>query len=69
VPEGDRIQIAYIAAIADAVSPLPPPPPRGAGEVANLLRRTNEKVAFGQLRVPAAAEEFMNEAVRALERA
>jgi multiple sugar transport system substrate-binding protein len=69
VPEGDRIQIAYIAAIADAVSPLPPPPPRGAGEVANLLRRTNEKVAFGQLRVPAAADEFMNEAVRALERA
>jgi hypothetical protein len=37
--------------------------------VANLLRRTNEKVAFGQLRVPQAAEEFVAEAARVLERA
>lgn len=69
VPEGDRIQIDYIAAIAGAVSPLPPPPPRGAGEVANLLRRTNERVAFNQLRVPQAAEEFVAESTRILERA
>jgi multiple sugar transport system substrate-binding protein len=69
VPEGDRIQIDYIAAIAGNVAARPPPPPRGAGEVANLLRRTNEQVAFGQLRVPQAAEQFVAECGRILERA
>jgi multiple sugar transport system substrate-binding protein len=69
VPEGDRTQIAYIAAIAGIVGQLPPPPPSGAGEISQLLRRINERVAFGQLRVPQAAEEFVNEGNRILGRA
>lgn len=68
VPEGDRIQIAYIADIGSVVGQIPPPPPSGAGEIAQLLRRTNERVAFNQLRVPQAAEEFVNEANRILNR-
>ena len=69
VPEGDRIQIDYIAAISRVVGQIPPPPPSGAGEIENLLRRMNERVAFGQLRVPQAAEEFVAEAGRVLGRA
>jgi multiple sugar transport system substrate-binding protein len=65
----DRAQVAYIGAIGSLVAPLPPPPPRGAGEIDQLLRRTNERVAFGQLRVPAAADEFIAEAGRVLARA
>jgi multiple sugar transport system substrate-binding protein len=69
VPENDRLQIAYIASIGSVVAQIPPPPPSGAGEIAQLLRRTNERVAFNQLRVPQAAEEFVNEATRILGRA
>jgi multiple sugar transport system substrate-binding protein len=69
VPEGDQIQIAYIASIGSVVGQIPPPPPSGAGEISQLLRRTNERVAFNQLRVPQAAEEFVTEANRILGRA
>jgi multiple sugar transport system substrate-binding protein len=65
----DRAQVTYIGAIGPVVAALPPPPPRGAGEVEQLLRRTNERVAFGQLRVPAAADEFVAEVGRVLARA
>jgi multiple sugar transport system substrate-binding protein len=68
VPEGDRIQIAYIASIGSVVGQIPPPPPSGAGEIEQLLKRVNERVAFNQLRVPQAAEEFVNEATRILGR-
>jgi multiple sugar transport system substrate-binding protein len=67
--ELDRAQVTYIGAIGPVVAALPPPPPRGAGEVDQLLRRTNERVAFGQLRVPAAADEFVAEVGRVLARA
>ena len=69
VPEADRVQIAYIADVAPMIGALPPPPPRGAGEIEQLIRRVNERVAFGQLRVPQAAEEFTAEAGRVLARA
>jgi len=69
VPEGDRIQIAYIASITSVVGQIPPPPPSGAGEIEQLLKRVNERVAFNQLRVPQAAEEFVAEAGRILGRA
>jgi multiple sugar transport system substrate-binding protein len=69
VPEQDRVQITFIEQLAQHVSPIPPPPPRGAGEMQTLLRRVNEQVAFGQLRVPQAADQFMTELARVLERA
>jgi multiple sugar transport system substrate-binding protein len=69
VPEGDRVQIAYIADVAPVIGALPPPPPRGAGEIEQLIRRVNERVAFGQLRPAQAGEEFTAEAGRVLARA
>jgi multiple sugar transport system substrate-binding protein len=64
-----KAQVEYISLIADRVSPIPPPPPRGAGEIEQLLRRVYEKVSLGQSNVPAAATEFHDEAGRVLARA
>jgi multiple sugar transport system substrate-binding protein len=67
--EGARAQIQYISLLADKVGPLPPPPPRGAGEIQNLLRRAHESITVGGTSVPQATDSFMAEAQRTLERA
>jgi multiple sugar transport system substrate-binding protein len=64
-----RMQIEYLALLRDRTSPLPPPPPRGAGEIEHLLRRTWESMSIGGTRVPQAADQFMADAQRTLERA
>lgn len=64
-----KAQIEYISLIADRVSPLPLPPPRGAGEIEQLLRRVYETMSVGSASVPQAADQFMAEARRTLERA
>lgn len=64
-----KAQVEFISLIADQVSPIPPPPPKGAGENEQLIRRVYEKVSLGQSTVPAAATEFHAEAARVLERA
>jgi multiple sugar transport system substrate-binding protein len=72
LPNADELakaQIDYIALMADRVSPLPPPPPAGAGEIEQqLLRRTYESISVGGARVPEAADRFMAEARRILDR-
>jgi multiple sugar transport system substrate-binding protein len=50
-----RAMVDYIALCSDKVSPLPPPPPTGAGEIQKLLNRQNQKVGFGQA-TPTVAE-------------
>ncbi|MBM3598057.1 MAG: carbohydrate ABC transporter substrate-binding protein [Alphaproteobacteria bacterium] len=69
VDELGRAQIEYISAIANNVSKLPPPPPKGAGEIEQLLKRVYETVSLGTAKVPDAATTFMTEAQKALERA
>jgi multiple sugar transport system substrate-binding protein len=72
LPEVDELgkaQIEYISLIADKVSPLPPPPPRGAGEIEQNLRRVYETISVGGAKVPQAADQFMGDAKRTLERA
>jgi multiple sugar transport system substrate-binding protein len=73
LPNADEMakaQIDYIALLADRVSPLPLPPPAGAGEIEQqLLRRTYESISIGGTRVPDAANTFMTEARRILDRA
>jgi len=51
----------YIDFISDKVSPLPPPPPRGAGEVLALLVRTNETIGFKRMSVVDGAKQFIRE--------
>jgi multiple sugar transport system substrate-binding protein len=64
-----RAQIDYLALLRDKTSPLPPPPPHGAGEIENLLRRSWESMSIGGTSVPQAADQFMADAQRTLERA
>jgi multiple sugar transport system substrate-binding protein len=69
VDELGKMQIDYISLIADKISALPPPPPKGAGEVEQLLRRVYETISVGGASVSQAADQFMTEARRAIERA
>lgn len=69
VDELGKMQIDYISLIADKISALPPPPPKGAGEVEQLLRRVYETISVGGASVSHAADQFMTEARRAIERA
>jgi multiple sugar transport system substrate-binding protein len=64
-----RAQIDYLVLLRDKTSPLPPPPPRGAGEIEHLLRRSWESMSIGGTAVPQAADQFMADAQRTLERA
>jgi multiple sugar transport system substrate-binding protein len=58
----------YISLISDKVGPLPPPPPRGAGEIQSVLRRVNEQVGFGRLTPADGAKQFVTEASAVLAR-
>jgi multiple sugar transport system substrate-binding protein len=63
-----RAMADYITLISDKVGPLPPPPPRGAGEIATLLRRVNEQVGFGRLTPADGAKQFVAESSSVLAR-
>ena len=63
-----RAMADYITLISDKVGPLPPPPPRGAGEIQTVLRRVNEQVGFGRLSPADGAKQFVAEATAILAR-
>ncbi|HKF70255.1 MAG TPA: extracellular solute-binding protein [Stellaceae bacterium] len=63
-----KAQTQYVSFIGDKVGALPPPPPAGAGEVQQLLRRVNEQVGFGKLSVADGAKQFVTEAKAILAR-
>lgn len=64
-----KAQVDYVAEVTKVASPLPPPPPKGAGEIETLLRRVADSVAFGKQDVKAGAAQFHTEAVNVLARA
>ena len=57
-----RAMSDYISFISEKVGPLPPAPPRGAGEIQILLQRVNEQVGFGRLTPADGAKQFVSEA-------
>jgi multiple sugar transport system substrate-binding protein len=63
-----RAMADYITLISEKVGPLPPPPPRGAGEIQTVLRRVNELVGFGRLTPADGAKQFVAEATAVLAR-
>jgi len=72
VPEADELgkqQIEFVGMVAKAAMRLPPPPPKGAGEIENLLRRVADSVAFGRVSVKDGARQFHAECVNILARA
>ena len=70
-PELDELgktMVDYISFVSDKVGDLPPPPPKGAGEIAFLLKRVNEEVGFGKTKVADAGKSFVAEAQSILAR-
>lgn len=64
-----KAMVDYVGYVTDKVGPLPPPPPKGAGEIAFLLRRVNEEVGFGKQKPKDAGTSFFKEATSILARA
>ena len=56
-----RAMSGYVAAISPLVTPLPPPPPKGAGEVLALLQRTNQTVGFKRMSAADAGKQFLRD--------
>jgi multiple sugar transport system substrate-binding protein len=61
--------IDYLNVVATHVSALPPPPPKGAGEIDRAIRPAFEGIAFGQKDLKVASQEFYDFAKTTLERA
>lgn len=66
VPEEEQKVFEFIEMITETASPLPSPPPQGAGEVDALLTRTNEDISFGRRSIGEAVDGFFSEAERIL---
>ena len=58
----DRQSVDFVTLVSSRVGPLPPPPPKGAGENELLLRRVSEQVAFGKMKPAEAGKQYMNDA-------
>ena len=58
--ELDRQSVDFVSLISGRVGPLPPPPPNGAGEIQQTLRRVNEEVGFRKLTTIAAGKQFIS---------
>jgi multiple sugar transport system substrate-binding protein len=61
--------IDYLDIVATSVSPLPPPPPKNAGELQRALRPAWDAVSFEQISVEDAAKQYYDNAVAILARA
>ena len=64
----EKAMIEYLAIVADNVSPLPPPPPKGAGEIEQMLLRMYPELTFERLSVADAASQFYGSAESILRR-
>ena len=69
VPETERQVFDYLQLVSENGASLPPPPPPGAAEIAEIVLRTNEDVAFGRASVDEAVTKFFADANSALEKA
>jgi len=82
VPESDKVRAAiapmldptaraavdFIGKLGDLVGPLPPPPPKGAGEIEKSLIRISQEVGFGRTKAKDGAAQLVSEAQSILAR-
>ena len=64
-----KAQVSYVADVTKVAVDIPPPPPKGAGEIEVLLRRVADSVAFGRTSVKDGATQFFQEVTGVLARA
>jgi multiple sugar transport system substrate-binding protein len=67
--ETEQKIVSYLDIVAKNVSPLPPPPPKNAGELDRALMPAWESVSFKKVTPEAAARDYYAKAQVALERA
>ncbi|SES34603.1 carbohydrate ABC transporter substrate-binding protein, CUT1 family [Tranquillimonas rosea] len=67
--EAGQAAIAFIEDLGELAGPLPPPPPKGTGEIQTLMIRLGQEVGFGQRSISEGAEQLVSEASSILERA
>ncbi len=65
----ESLSVSYFNAIQDKVGPLPPPAPKGAGEVSDAFMRTSESVVLGNIAPEDAAVQFIEDSQSIVERA
>jgi len=67
--EVEKLSVDYFEAIAGKVGPLPPPAPKGAGEVRDAFMRIGSEVVLGNMEAKDAAAVFVEDAQAIVERA
>ncbi|TNB48423.1 carbohydrate ABC transporter substrate-binding protein [Martelella lutilitoris] len=65
----EKVSVDYFNAIQDKVGPLPPPEPKGAGEVRDAFIRAATNVVLGDIAPQQAAEVFVDDAQAIVDRA
>ncbi|GAB2487444.1 ABC transporter substrate-binding protein [Nocardiopsis aegyptia] len=61
LPDADARSAVFLSDIEGSIEDGNPPPPIGAGEVVNIIKRASEEMSFGNLTPEEAAEQFTSE--------
>ena len=61
--------LAYLQVLGTHVGALPPPPPKGAGEIQNEIRNSFQSIAFGKTAIADESKAFVEKAKAILQRA
>ena len=64
-----KLVVDFISHVTPKVGPIPPAPPKGAGEIQTMLRRISEQVGFGRLSSADGGKQYVSEAQAILSRA
>lgn len=63
-----KLVVNFVAHVTPRVGPIPPAPPKGAGEIQAMLRRVAEQVSFGRLSPTDGGKQYVSEAQAILSR-
>ncbi len=64
-----KLVVDFISHVTPKVGPIPPAPPKGAGEIQTMQRRIAEQVSFGRLSTADGGKQYVSEAQAILSRA
>ncbi|WP_108262910.1 ABC transporter substrate-binding protein [Mangrovicoccus ximenensis] len=66
--EAQKKSVSYISALGDLAGDLPPPPPKGAGEIYSIQLKISQEVAFGMVNPAEGGRKLVEESVSSLTR-